>query len=460
MYQLNPNLSDFWTDPRPYKLLKGGRFSSKTQDAAGFAVFLARNYSVRFLCLRQFQNRISHSVYTVLVAKIDAAGWRDEFDIGVSTIRHKETGSEFLFYGIARNIEEVKGTEGVDICWIEEGEGLTEAQWMVIDPTIRAEGSQLWVLWNPRLQTDFVQAKLPSLLGEDDCIIRHINYDQNPFLSSTARKKAERLRDIDPDAFEHIYKGVALSNDEAAIIKRSFLDSCIDAHIKLGIDPSGKKRIGFDIADDGGDLNSTVLAHGQVCLSVDKWKGQEDELLKSCSRAYRLACEHGAEIDYDSIGVGASAGAHFKALNEVEGADVVYRKFNAGSKVVNPDKEYQPGVLNKDQFENIKAQAWFMVADRIRATHMAVTEGVEIDPEDVISISSECKNLEALLIELSTPHKDYSPTGKSKVESKKDLAKRDVRSPNMADAFIMAYSPIQVTPTSFGIMVKSKYRKR
>ena len=81
------------------------------------AAFLARNYSVRFLCLRQFQNRITDSVYTVVKQKIIDAGWVDEFDIGVSSIRHKETGSDFLFYGIARNIEEIKGTEGVDICW-------------------------------------------------------------------------------------------------------------------------------------------------------------------------------------------------------------------------------------------------------------------------------------------------------------------------------------------------------
>lgn len=458
MYQLNPALSDFWIDQRPYKLLKGGRFSSKTQDAGGFAVYLARNYSVRFLCLRQFQNRISDSVYSVLKRKIMDAGWESEFDIGVSTIKHKVTGSEFLFYGIARNIEEIKGTEDIDICWIEEGEGLTEAQWSVIDPTIRKEGSQLWVLWNPRLQSDFVQVKLPVILGED-CIIRHINYDENPFLSNTARQKAERLKVADIETYRHIYLGEALSDDDAAIIKRGWLDSCVDAHIKLGIPVEGKRRIGFDIADDGGDLNAIVAIHGQLCHRIEKWKGLEDQLLQSCSRTYRLARELGAEIDYDSIGVGASAGSHFMALNEQENANVIYRKFNAGSRVLNPDREYMPGVKNKDQFENLKAQAWFAVSDRIRRTHMAVTQGEEIDPSDVISISSECENLAGLLAELSTPHKDYSPSGKSKVESKKDLAKRDVKSPNMADAFIMAYSPLQVASTSIGLMVKSKYRK-
>ena len=200
MFQLNPNLRSFWKTRKPYKLLKGGRFSSKTQDAGGMAAFLARNYSLKFMCIRQFQNRITDSVYTVIKEKIISAGWEAEFDIGVSSIKHRETGSEFLFYGIARNISDIKGTEGVDICWIEEGEGLTEDQWAIIDPTIRKEGAEIWILWNPYSQTDFVQTKLPELLG-DACIIRHINYDENPFLSSTAREKAERLKLVDEDSY-------------------------------------------------------------------------------------------------------------------------------------------------------------------------------------------------------------------------------------------------------------------
>jgi phage terminase large subunit len=125
MFQLNPHLKTFWQTRKPYKLLKGGRFSSKTHDAGGMAAFLARNYSVKFLCIRQFQNRIADSVYTVIVEKIELAGWTDEFEIGVSSIKHKTTKSEFLFYGIARNLSDIKGTEGIDICWIEEGEGLS-----------------------------------------------------------------------------------------------------------------------------------------------------------------------------------------------------------------------------------------------------------------------------------------------------------------------------------------------
>ena len=459
MYRLNPNLKSFWTTRKPYKLLRGGRFSSKTQDAGGMAAFLARNYSLRFLCLRQFQNRISDSVYTIIKDKIEQAGWSDEFDIGVSSIKHKTTGSEFLFYGIARNINEIKGTEGIDICWIEEAEGLTEAQWAVIDPTIRKEGSEVWILWNPRLTTDFVQVKLPQLLGED-CIIRHINYDENPFLSDTAKQKAERLKLADYDEYEHIYLGVPRSDDERVVIKLSWIEAAIDAHIKLNIEPTGLARLGFDIADDGGDMNATVSAKGMLAYNCDEWKGAEDELLKSCSRAYKAAEAIKAMITYDCIGVGASAGGKFAEINEsrspFESEHMKYEKFNAGSGVIDPESYYGDSeILNKDFFSNLKAQAWWNVADRFRNTYNAVTKGESFPQYQLISIASDMPHLDKLKRELSTPRRDYDNNGKVKVESKKDLAKRDVPSPNLADAFIMAFAPREV-PQEIGVVRRTR----
>lgn len=451
MYQLNPALESFWRTRKPYKLLKGGRFSSKTQDAGGMAAFLARNYSVRFLCLRQFQNRITDSVYTVVKEKIEAAGWRDEFDIGVSTIRHKETGSEFLFYGIARNIEEIKGTEGVDICWIEEGEGLTEDQWSIIDPTIRKEGSETWILWNPDLQTDFVQAKLPSLLG-DDCIIRHINYLENPFLSSTARRKADRVKLADPEAYEHIYLGMPRSNDDAAVIKYSWVEAAIGAAEKLGMDLTGARCIGYDVADDGGDTNACAIFNGAVLLDMDEWKAPEDELAQSAKRAWAHA--QGGRLMYDSIGVGAQVGSTLKEAGIKDG----YFKFNAGGAVVDPEKEYAPKIKNKEKYENLKAQAWQDVADRLRNTYNAVVKGMEYHASELISISADVPKLEQLKLELSTPRKRYSKRGLDMVETKQELAKRGIASPNIADAFIMGACPHLVANNGTGSLLLRRRR--
>lgn len=463
MFKLNPNLKTFWRTRKPYKLLKGGRFSSKTQDAGGMAAFLARNYSIKFLCIRQFQNRISDSVYTVIKEKIELAGWESEFDIGVSTIRHRKTGSEFLFYGMARNINDIKGTEGVDICWIEEGEALTKEQWAVIDPTIRKEGSEIWLLWNPRFQSDFVQSELPSLLG-DDCTIRHINYDENPFLSKTARQKAERLKIADEDDYRHIYLGEALSDDDSVIIKRSWLDAAIDAHDKLGINLDGEVRIGYDVADSGQDKNADVTATGNVITSIREWKGQEHELFESCMKVWRMAQDLGAHVQYDSIGVGAGCGSNFNRLNtdahgSARGAAHMHTKytaFNAGGAVDNPEQEYKAGVKNKDFFSNVKAQAWWTIADRLRETYVAVNGG-EYDPSNIISISSKCDHVQQLIKELSTPKRHFDGKGRVKVESKEDLDKRDVKSPNLADAFIMALWRSQGKAQA-GILVPTRKR--
>ncbi|EPO2685815.1 phage terminase large subunit, partial [Shigella flexneri] len=66
------------------------------------------------------------------------------------------TGSEFVFYGLWRNIEEIKSLEGIDVLWLEEAHALTEYQWKILEPTIRKEGSECWFIFNPGLVTDFV----------------------------------------------------------------------------------------------------------------------------------------------------------------------------------------------------------------------------------------------------------------------------------------------------------------
>lgn len=403
------------------------------------AAFLARNYSLRIMCIRQFQNRIADSVYTVVKEKIETAGWQDEFDIGVSTIRHKATGSEFLFYGIARNLKDIKGTEGVDILWIEEGEDLTEEQWSVIDPTIRKEGAEIWILWNPHLVTDFVQAKLPVLLG-DKCIIRHINYPENPFLSATAREKAERLKEIDLDAYRHIYLGVPYDSDDGAVIKRAWIQSAINAHLSIDAEWTGRKVVGYDVSDDGNDMNANAGIDGSVLCLLDEWKGKEDGLRESAAITKQNAEKIGADVvGYDSIGVGAGTGAHLKSL----GWSRSFR-FNAGAKVEHPEKNYGDSkIKNKDFFLNLKSQAWWLLADRFRNTHLAMTKGHKFNASDMISIDSsriDARLLEKLTIELSTPLRDFDNAGRVKVESKRDLAKRDIASPNLADAVVIAAS--------------------
>ena len=448
---LNPALRDFWRTKADVKILKGGRVSSKTWDAAGFASYLSSQYKVKFLCLRQFQNKIAESVYAVIRLRMEEFGIADQYDFLKSVIRHRGTGSEFHFYGFNRNVSEIKGFEGADICWIEEGESLTKEQRGIIDPTLRKEGSELWVIYNPRLITDYIETFKHD--PDNGVIVRQINYDENPFLSDTIKRKIARLKASDYEEYEHIYLGLARTDDDQVIIKRSWIEAAIDAHLKLNLETVGSKRSGFDVADSGKDLCSHVFAHGIVALWGESWKAAEDELLKSCTRVYNKAIELGSSVTYDSIGVGAMAGAKFADINserKEEGiiGSVGYSKFVAGGKIIDPDGLYidtpDEQVCNKDFFANLKAQAWWLVADRFRNTYNAVVNGEEFEYDELISISSDMPNIGNLVTELSTPRRHFDKAGRVKVESKDDLKKRDIDSPNDADAFIMAYAPQEV----------------
>ncbi len=447
MYQLNPNLKDFWRTRKPYKLLKGGRFSSKTQDAGGMAAFLARNYSVRFLCIRQFQNRIADSVYTVIKNKIDQAGWADEFDIGVSTIRHRRTGSEFLFYGMARNIDDIKGTEDIDICWIEEGEGLTEIQWSIIDPTIRKEGAEVWILWNPRLRSDFIETKLPMLLG-DDCVVKHINYDQNPFLSDTARKKAERLKETDIDAYNYIYLGQAMSDDELAIIKQSWIESAVDAHNVIGIDFTGMKSSALDVADLGKDTNAQALRNGYILEDIREWKGKAvEDIFGTTQEAFNNCIEWGvAGFRFDADGIGAGVRGDARVINEQRKngrqKELTVSPFHGSGAVVDKKKWFiepdgdMEGVTNGQFFSNFKAQSWWALRERFRKTHEYINNNISYPVDELISISKDCPQLEKLKAELAQPKKK---AGSAKMTI--DKAPEELESPNLADAIMMTFAP-------------------
>lgn len=342
-------------------------------------------------------------------------------------------------------MSEIKSTEGVDILWLEEAHYLSEEQWNIIMPTIRKKGSQIWLIWNPDSVTDFIYDKFVTNTPYD-CEARMINHEENPYLSDTMRQVISDAYVEDRKSAEHVYGGIPKTGADKAVINLSYILAAIDAHKKLGWEPAGQKVIGFDVADDGDDSCATVEAYGNVAYGGSEWDAQEDELLKSCTTVHRRAIETGSAIVWDSIGVGAHCGAKFKELNTETQFNIDYDPFNAGSGVQDPDKVYMRlphvKILNKDHFANIKAQKWDEVATKFRKTYEMVN-GDAVHPfDELISIDSETfppHILKKLKIELSSPMKDKDKSGRFKVESKEDMKKRGIKSPNIADAFIMAF---------------------
>jgi phage terminase large subunit len=147
-------------------------------------------------------------------------------------------------------------------------------------------------------------------------------------------------------------------------------------------------------------------------------------------------------VTYDNIGVGAGAKGAIREEKEKLSNKTkcpIFRGFTANAEVVSPESEYKPGKKNKDMFYNLKAQTWWLVADRFKNTYDALN-GKPFDPNLLVAIDGTLKNLHKLCAELAQPRREFL-NGKFRVESKKDMAKRGVVSPNLADAFVMAFAP-------------------
>lgn len=388
------------------------------------------------------QNSISDSVIRLLDDTINREGYQAEFEVQRASIRHLITGSEFMFYGIKNNPTKIKSLEGIDICWMEEAEAVSKESWDILIPTIRKPGSEIWVSYNPKNILDDTHQRFVIAPPDDICLLT-VNYSENPWFPDVLRLEMEECKRKDYDLYLHIWEGEPVADSDMAIIKPSWIAAAVDAHQLLGFDIAGEKRVGFDVADEGEDSNAITLRHGSVAIDVMEW--DRGDVIESSNRVNLYAEQQQAdEIIYDSIGVGAGVKAQLGRI-----AKVNIQGFNAGGAVLYPESEYLSGKNNKDMFANIKAQAWWHVRDRFYKTWRCVEARkadpdctLEYKPDELISLSSEIKKLEYLKAELSRPWVDYDGNGKVKVESKKDMKKRGIPSPNMADSLIMAFAPL------------------
>lgn len=243
---------------------------------------------------------------------------------------------------------------------------------------------------------------------------------------------------------------------EGIIIPQEHVQAALDAHIALGIAPTGGRRAALDVADEGVDNNAWATAKGVLLDHIEEWSGKGSHLFNTLVRAFGLCDQF--DIDdqvYDADGMGAFARGDAEQINAARKDDAHKRSvparligitpFWGSGAVERPTAKIYPGAnrTNEDYYENFKAQSWGGLAFRFRETWRARNqEGYQYDPNDIISISSEipAKIRTKLMVELSQPTWGPNKVGKMVVNKKPDLPDgRKAKSPNLADVVMMLF---------------------
>ena len=241
--------------PSRYKVLYGGRGGAKSWSVARALLIQAATRPLRILCAREIQRTIADSVHRLLSDQIEALGLGQAYTIQAASIVGAN-GSEFLFAGLRdQDAQKIKSYEGVNIAWVEEAVTVTKRSWDILIPTIRAEGSEIWVTFNPELDSDetyrrFVVSPPPGAWA------RKVGYRDNPWFPAVLESERKHMQATDPDEYGNIWEGECKSVVSGAIYAREVLEMIEQRRIRpLPYQPGLKVHTVWDL----GWNDSTVI---------------------------------------------------------------------------------------------------------------------------------------------------------------------------------------------------------
>lgn len=241
------------------------------------------------------------------------------------------------------------------------------------------------------------------------------------------------------------------------LIPSNWVQAAIGAAQKLGVNITGKRISGFDVADEGLDALAWAGRHGLELQQLEEWYGEGSDTFKSAVKAFHFCDLHGyGEMRYDADGLGTGVRGDGNKINEerrAAGKHVITVTPHRGSgELVNPKApiDNEPGsqsmrVNNEDFFKNFKAQSWWHLRRLFQNTYRAVCENLVVDLDEIISIDPKLKHLSKLSTELSQVTYSLDTAGKVII----DKAPDGMRSPNLADSVVIAYAPERVKKTLF-----------
>lgn len=450
--KVNRKLEPFLTKNKPIKVAIGGRGSGKSIGFGDIFTMKMETEQADIYCLREFQDSINDSVHRVFSDSVTKRLCLDGWDIQENKVI-APNGARTVYKGANRNPDSMQSAQGYKYSWFEEAHRATKTSLDKLLPTIlRNPGAECWFSANPQSSSDpfsqrFIVPYLKELeengYYEDEIhLIVVVNWRDNPWWN----EEQELLRKWDYDnrpraEYDWIWEGKFYDSVDDAIVKPEWFDACIDAHEKLGFEPRGIEVITHDPSDGGDDAKGLSYRHGVV------FKDVQERTFGDINQGADWALDYAQEVKPDAFvwdGDGMGAGLRRQIDESIGQKNITMCEFHGAATPDDPDALYADGKSegrkNKQTFKNKRAQYWWLLRDRIYRTYLAVVKGTYIDPDELISFSSDIENLQKLRSEICRVPRKHNGTGLIQIMSKKEMASLNIASPNMADSVMMSFS--------------------
>ena len=281
-----PGKLRFLFKPARVKGAYGGRGSGKSWGFARALLVLGTMGKIRVLCAREVQKSIQQSVHQLIADQITSMGLSEFYEVLQTEIRGKN-GTEFYFAGLSNETaDSLKSFEGVTHCWVEEAQSISKRSWDILIPTIRAEGSEIWLTFNPQLESDETYQRF-VVNPPPDCVMVEMNYGDNPYFPKVLEAERQHAQaTMKADDYAHIWEGKCKPAVEGAIYFDAMSAAISAERIReVPHDCSLKTHIVFDLG----------MADAMTLILVQK-VASEIRIVHYIEGTQRILADYSAEL--------------------------------------------------------------------------------------------------------------------------------------------------------------------
>jgi phage terminase large subunit len=336
------------------------------------------------------------------------------FEITRDSISHIN-GSTFIFRGLHNNIQSIKSIEGIDVCWIEEAQTISQTSLTTLIPTIRKTNSTLIFTWNPLTSHDPVWTYFVTTDSEErlrQTCHWHTTYeDVRRLISKDVLDMIEA--DEQTADYGHVWLGLPYADTDNQLISDAMINEALHRT------PSdGPVTFGVDVARYGNDRTALTIKRGNRIETLESWT--HTSIVETAERV-RLHASRYQPIDIriDDTGVGG-------------GLTDLLKSWGLPTTGIN-----YAGSPKDQQYPNIASELWFDFANML--------------PQ--LSINPQLADLAKLTTELTTRKWHINSRNQRQIESKQDYkGAMNLGSPDLADSTLLAcYEPPKLP--SWDVMV-------
>lgn len=287
--------------------------------------------------------------------------------------------------------------------------------------------------------------KRHSILDEHQIFRLHYSDDPRKTAAWAAKKKASMS---DETAWASEYDIDYSASMDGICIPAKWVAASQDLAKRLAgeLQSNEDPIIGGDVG--AGKAKSVVVPRRGHIVDRPRSRGNPDTI-GTANWMLDIARETQADLlNFDAPGVGEGVKSGLMNSDQVP-HKLAVQAINTGSDPF-VDPEWDDGRSSAEQFRNLKIEIWWLARQAFKRTyeHLLWLDGETVEDgaiehriEDLILLPSGDKDCDRLASELSLPKVFRTEQGKLILESKQQLTKRGIKSPDYADALVLTFIP-------------------